>query len=480
MLFKEADDRTAELEELDKIAALGTRDQQKRIIEQRRNLQAGIKAEQQSTYLIDFYLKDSKNTGVIHDLRLDINGRVAQIDHLLVLRSMDIFVVETKGAHAGFKITETGEFLRWNNFNKSYEGMPSPIAQNARHIAVLADALKTIELPRRLGIRLTPKLHSLVVVDPKARIDRPTTFDTSSVIKADVLVQTIEKYLDGKNVIAALAQIVSQETVGSICKQLVRLHKPAAFNYQSYFGISVEDPAPAAVAAQPAKKPAAQTMPRVAAAPVEPEVKPTVPECQPTLTVTESPLLCSHCDSHDGSIQKGRYGWYWKCHHCAQNTSLKFICTKDGAAETIRKDGLQYFHECPTCGMTTLFHMARPESSCADVAPADAQHSASVPKSAGSAENNECPVSQAPRAKVCRHCSSGNGGIQHGRFGYYWKCADCDKNTPLDVECGKADCTAKLRKEKLNFFVECGKCGTSVLYHTNAVESTQPPAAITT
>lgn len=45
---------------------------------------------------------------------------------------LQCFVLETKHFRDGLKITEEGEFLRFNGYTKRYEGMPSPIAQNER------------------------------------------------------------------------------------------------------------------------------------------------------------------------------------------------------------------------------------------------------------------------------------------------------------------------------------------------------------
>src|SRR3546814_12221508 len=82
---------------------------------------------------------DVCSSDLIHDLRLEHGSRTAQIDHLLINRWMDVYVLETKHFHAGIKITEDGEFLRWNNYQKTYEGMASPLEQNERHIQVLKD-----------------------------------------------------------------------------------------------------------------------------------------------------------------------------------------------------------------------------------------------------------------------------------------------------------------------------------------------------
>src|SRR3546814_954592 len=65
---------------------------------------AGQTGERDSAYLIDFDYASSPNWAVIHDLRLEHGSRTAQIDHLLINRWMDVYVLETKHFHAGIKI----------------------------------------------------------------------------------------------------------------------------------------------------------------------------------------------------------------------------------------------------------------------------------------------------------------------------------------------------------------------------------------
>jgi hypothetical protein len=95
-------------------------------------LRAGIKGEQESAYFLGFHFKDTKNSVLIHDLRLEHNGRVAQIDHLLLTRMLDFWILETKHFSSGLKIDEHDQFLRWNSWQKCYEGMPSPLEQAER------------------------------------------------------------------------------------------------------------------------------------------------------------------------------------------------------------------------------------------------------------------------------------------------------------------------------------------------------------
>jgi hypothetical protein len=239
MLLKAPDGKKALLAELDRLAKVAPLPQKQRIAEEIRILRAGLKGEQESAYLLDFDLKGSRNTAIIHDLRLDLNGRVAQIDHVLLHRTLNVFVLETKHFQAGLKITENGEFLRWNAYTKTYEGMPSPLAQNKRHIAVLRDAFDHIDLPTRLGRRLTPVFLSYVLVSPRAWIARPKRFDTSHVLKADMF--SVEDELNKRGLLKGmgrLTQVVASSTIRAIGRQLVALHTPATIDYAARFGIA--------------------------------------------------------------------------------------------------------------------------------------------------------------------------------------------------------------------------------------------------
>lgn len=257
MLLKSADSKERDIAELERLLLTAPKSVRPKIEQQLRAVRAGIKGEQESAYLIDFDFKNAQRTVVIHDLRLDINGRVAQIDHLLIHRTMNFFVLETKHLHAGMQITEEGEFKQWNDFKKTYEGMASPLAQNERHIAVLKDAIARLELPTRAGIPLTPTFHSYVLISPKARIDRPKKFDTSHIIKADVLLKSIQNQFENTGVVdtfANLARMVSLETISGIGRKLVRMHKPVTIDYAAKFCIK-EQPEPFAAAVQESPAP---------------------------------------------------------------------------------------------------------------------------------------------------------------------------------------------------------------------------------
>jgi hypothetical protein len=327
MILKSADPKNTE--ELERLLAIAPSSVKPKIEQEIWAMRSGIKGENESAYILDFDTKDSKNRAVIHDLRLEINGRVAQIDHLMINRLLHVFVFESKNFNSGFKITEEGEFLRWNNYKKAFEGMPSPLAQNDRHITVLKDAFAQIEMPTRMGLRLAPTFHSYILVASSARIDRPRKFDTSKIVKADDWPKTFEKHIDNEGVLstfASAAKVVASDTLVDICNKLIALHKPITINYAAKFGI-------------------AETMPAA---------EPATQVASPSLEYSSSPK-CRSCGSDKIGIQYGKYGYYFKCGACDGNTPIKIGCGQTGHKEKLRKEGLQFLRECADCKTSSLF-----------------------------------------------------------------------------------------------------------------------------
>lgn len=367
MLIKQADDQSGLLAELEgRIQGGGPA--AKYAVQELRNRRAGIRGEQQAAYLIDFDYAGSPNWAVIHDLRLEHGSRTAQIDHVLINRWMDIYVLETKSFHSGLKITEEGEFLRSNKYTKSYEGMPSPLQQNERHIQVLKDVITQIDLPTRLGLRIAPSFQSFVLVDPSARVIRPKAFDTSRVIKADQLKKSIWRDIDNENpvlgLIKAAAKIVSGETVEYVARQLVALHRPlhapGASDRQSAAGPSTH-----------AHK--ANSKPTTGRVRIEPTLRAPAPSRaarsgntyarESVVSTTDSVAdqspptapTCKQCTASSGNILYGKYGYYFKCDGCSANTAVRFTCLP-GHNPKLRKDREAFYRDCPQCRTSILFY----------------------------------------------------------------------------------------------------------------------------
>jgi hypothetical protein len=99
----------------------------------------GFKNEKEAAYLIDFDFKNNESTAVMHDLRFEYNGRVAQIDHI-IMNSHFIYVIESKFFSGEIEITENGNWII--NYESDRIQIGSPIIQNKRHISVLEDIFK--------------------------------------------------------------------------------------------------------------------------------------------------------------------------------------------------------------------------------------------------------------------------------------------------------------------------------------------------
>lgn len=343
MLIKDADDQTAQLEALERLA-MGTGPSAKQAADELRRRKAGIKGERDSAYLINFDYAQSPNWAVIHDLRLEHEGRVAQIDHLLINRWMDVYVLETKQFHAGLKITEIGEFLRWNNYRRTFEWMASPLEQNERHIQVLKGVISGIDLPTRLGVRIPPAFQSFVLVGPNARIDRPRKFDTSRVVKADQLKKAIWRDFDNENPLLGMmrmaAKIVSGETVEFVARQLAGLHRPGPGT--GHAATASEVSVAAAVPLEKVSRPA-------------PRIEPTFSAVPAQMSDARPGPACKQCGKADGQIQYGRYGYYFQCSGCGTNTAIRFSC-KPGHSPRLRKQKDSFYRECEACGSSDLFH----------------------------------------------------------------------------------------------------------------------------
>lgn len=250
MIVKEKDYLEQALQDLESIAQLADiRDDTRAKVERElKIMRAGERGEANSAYFIDFHYRNKDNWAVIHDLRIEYGGNVAQIDHLLINRILEFYVLESKSYAYGVKITERGEFLFW--YNNHYIPVESPIEQNKRHILVLEQLLKRENLlPKRLGMTLSPTFKPYVLVAPKSRVIRPSAkvFNTDMVIKSDELFRQIETNFGSMGALSmttAVTKMVAKETLEQIAHQLISYHHPITIDYYAKFGIVKPSAAP--------------------------------------------------------------------------------------------------------------------------------------------------------------------------------------------------------------------------------------------
>ncbi len=70
----------------------------------------------------------------------------------------------------------------------------------------------------------------------------------------------------------------------------------------------------------------------------------------------------------------------------------------------------------------------------------------------------------------CRHCAGDRLAVAYGHS-YYFKCAGCGGNTPIDERCTTCGVRERVRKSGDDFFLDCARCKTSVAFHTNTLRA---------
>jgi hypothetical protein len=205
-------------------------------------IRAGDMGESSAAYYADVFFGASKNWAVIHDLRVEHQGFVAQIDHILIGRLFDVWVLESKRFRNGIKIDERGECITWSG--RRPIAVESPIEQNRRHVRILQDLLDAgrIPLPRRLGLPIKPKLRSLVLI-AEGRISRPNAPvpGIETVIKTDQLRNTVIQHGDTGNPLD-LMKLVGPDTLESFARALVDLHSPITRDWERQFRLANRTP----------------------------------------------------------------------------------------------------------------------------------------------------------------------------------------------------------------------------------------------
>ena len=188
------------------------------------NALKGQKNEKQGAYYIDFEYAKSERTMVLHDLRLEFNGRVAQIDHLLINNSW-IFVIENKFFSGTLSCDENENWTVQYDNNKL--SIPSPIQQNERHISVLKEILKSEDLFKSI-----PKIFNIVIISDKTILEG---FIPKEVVKADMIdrkrLELLETHLKNPlKLMSAATKLFVNNDIKNIAEKIMSFHIESIFD----------------------------------------------------------------------------------------------------------------------------------------------------------------------------------------------------------------------------------------------------------
>lgn len=230
MILKNADDKSSQLGQLEQRLTDRTLNgaQKQWLTDELFRLRMGIQGERDAAFYLNSHFKDLESHVVIHDLRVEVDGDVAQIDHLVLYRAGGIYLFETKNYGGSLLINDHGEFTV--DYGRVRYGIPSPIEQSRRHERVLHKLLDRLDIGGRTQRQLD--MHHLVLVHPKAIIKRPSekVFSTHNVMKADQFSAWHKKRADSigaLQMVSLMANMRSVDTVREWGEKLIRQHRPA-------------------------------------------------------------------------------------------------------------------------------------------------------------------------------------------------------------------------------------------------------------
>lgn len=312
---------------------------------------AGINAEKQMAFYLKRAYGSSKDFFIFNDLRLEKNGDVAQIDHLIV-HKFGFIIIESKSVTSKVSINEYGEWSR--HYGNTVKGMPSPIKQAQRQADFLKNYLSTTKVPILKKKKLFPvsfsdfKYDILVAISDTGVIDRHTDID--GIYKADQITSiidevyaTLTKKSRSLNPLEKIVYEFGEPTLMKLKRFLTNSHKPvnSTVLQQKEHKIDTKDDMLTINTSQNQNT-------RNSNISISNEIK-------NTLDSSKEEYKCSKCSSSNIKIVYGKYGYYFKCLDCDGNTKIPLHCVSKECKPKIRKQKNNFFIECSTCNSSTLF-----------------------------------------------------------------------------------------------------------------------------
>jgi Nuclease-related domain len=311
---------------------------------------AGRRAEEQMAFYLRRFFGSSAEVDVLNYLRIELEGEVAQMDHL-ILHPFGLLIVESKSVVDSVQIESDGQWIRW--YNNHPQGMRSPITQ-ARMQAMLLKALLDKKV-KQTGIFDRLQLDVLVAISDQGRIQWPASGPLPEVCKADQVHERIQQKLEEARRAATATVTLSANNRQRIADFLCAMHKPLVrpSPEAQLAPLKVAEPVKTPYFT-PANAPSQNVRPEVIAADAKPVVMPapiSTPEKKPL-----PPKTCKHCGSIELEATYGKFGYYFVCRRCEKNTAIKFTCPACGGEGRLRKAGKDFFAECKACDASSPYH----------------------------------------------------------------------------------------------------------------------------
>ncbi len=236
MILKKMDDsKLEEIETLKEILKMSTNEQQQYLIKNDlKKQQKGIEGEKQISYFIDFNLGESKNYIILHDLRIEVDNKTAQIDHMLISKAMGIVLIEAKNTDAVVTINNDGTMTYKYKNGKEYN-QANPLEQSKRHELVLKSFLEKHDIDMTISSKVV-FLPEVIITNEKL----PSNFYRADTFVTSLRNETLKNPLKFAVLFAKVMtnNVVSFEHLMYIGGILVKEHKPIKIDYEKKYPIS--------------------------------------------------------------------------------------------------------------------------------------------------------------------------------------------------------------------------------------------------
>ena len=221
MILKQVDDKSQLLKKLRELAKHPKLypSKRKELIYQIYNIEKGWKNEKDTAYYLNTYLKDKKQTIVIHDLRLKKDDISVNIDHLIIHR-VKTFILESKFYSGGlyYNSKRGNFFIKTKN---GYKDIENPLKQAERQSIRFKEFLKKTDL----YTKIPTNIEYYVLVAPSVYLPKDIP---KEVVKADQFIDEFWKNIDNTSTLTSLANwfLHSREKILQACDKLIHYHKP--------------------------------------------------------------------------------------------------------------------------------------------------------------------------------------------------------------------------------------------------------------
>lgn len=174
MLFKSADDKTHDVTVLEGLLRhpQATGEARQAIAHTLHCLQAEIRAQELAAAALNARYGSSLDWVLLHDVRLNHVGRMAQLHHVLIHRCLDMWVCDSNHFADGLAMDEFGACSGF--FAQEPYGVPSPL-EHAHKQSLVAQALmeEWPFRPRRWRVALPFAVHHVVLLADEAPFYHP-------------------------------------------------------------------------------------------------------------------------------------------------------------------------------------------------------------------------------------------------------------------------------------------------------------------